>query len=164
MIRYPDRFIVLTILGYLITITLAVFVIDWSVQSVTEDYRTIILHDQSDSGLQSLQSELVTLQQEVKTLETDIAINSSIRYPSLQDIEGLANKRSLTIHRIERINPSADLEQYRLILHGRISREVAFLRELKTEFILESSYITTQPINEDGTVIALNLQMGVSGR
>lgn len=158
-------FLILLLGGQVAAVLLLVWCANLFIDMTMTHVREGRLAKEAQVGVGSVKAELAALQTTTSALQAKVSRQAQRQCPSVQDIKDLASGHRLRIGKMERQNQTSKADTgkltYAVICLGGLDDQVAFLRQLEEVYILQSDNIVLQRYNEDGTVLALGLNLVV---
>jgi hypothetical protein len=141
--------------------------INFFVRTTVESIRTSNLTSLPAKDVEILKRENRNLQNEIDSLQLTLTRARDLRSPSLGDLKQVAARYNLGIRRLERVaSPgkakSTSGPRYNVWVSGTLANCLDLLHEIKQKYLLDYEMVTLQRANEDGSLISLGLNIGVS--
>ena len=163
--RRVSNSVLLFVASQIVVALLLAWLVNVFADSIVAHVKENRLAQLTESGMSALSEEVTVLQKTVDGLRTKAMKRAATQCPSVQEFKELAVQHNVRLGKIEKQTQAAKSEAakqvYAIICLGSLENQVSFLKDLEERFILASDNIVLQRYDEEGTVLALGLNLTV---
>ena len=139
--------------------------VDRAIMSILADVREVRLSGQAEVELNTIDDEIAALIADVNEWADRVNGLKQRQLPTLHDLKSLQRGHKLRLTQMERAesleSASTQETRYTAVLTGTLGSTVRFVQEMETTYILKSTRITVAPATDDGSRVALTLDLAL---
>lgn len=164
--KATSKTILLLIFGQCIVAVALAWLVNTLVEFSITQTREGNLNKGAASETKLLGTEIASMERTVLGLRGRTNQLGSVHIPTAQEFKDLSSKYRIRIRRLEKQTHTdkstvPDNDTYSVVCIGRLADDIDFLRALESNFILETDNVVLQRYNDDGSLVALGLTLGV---
>jgi hypothetical protein len=139
-----------------------VLLLDKAVYRLLENVRTVQLSQEAEHGQATIDAEIAALGANLSRYRQQITGLVSRTLPTVDDVRALQSRYGLRLASMDRLvaaAPASGPTDYRLLLTGSSCNLVKFLRDMETTYVARTATLAMQPVNEDGSIVAMEITL-----